>query len=58
MVAEKTGWSKNQILHDHSFAELSFMIADAPRLIRKKKEPEKIKSADELAAWFGTTIED
>ncbi|MCZ2084162.1 MAG: hypothetical protein LC112_07790 [Flavobacteriales bacterium] len=57
MVAEKTGWTKEQILKEHSFAELSFMLADAPRMIRKKKEVKKLESDEELAAWFGTTIE-
>ena len=58
MIAEKTGWSKKQIIEDHSFAELSFMLADSPRMIRKKKEQIKLGSDEELAAWFGTTIED
>ena len=57
MVAEKTGWTKEQILKDYSFAELSFMLADSPRMIRKKKEVTKLESDEELAAWFGTTIE-
>lgn len=59
MIAEKTGWSKEQILNDHSFAELNFMLADAPRLLnqKKKKEPKKFNSDDELAAWFGTSID-
>lgn len=54
MVAEKTGWSKEQILNDHSFAELNLMLSDAPRLVRKK---EKLTTGDQLAAFFGTTIE-
>lgn len=57
MVAEKTGWSEKEIMHDHSFSELTFKLADAPRMIRKKKEEQKIESDEELAAWFGTTLE-
>lgn len=57
MVAEKTGWSKKEILHDHSFAELLFEIADAPRLVKKGKEKKEFESDDELAAWLGTTLE-
>ena len=57
MISEKTGWSKKAILHDFSFAELSFMLADAPRLTKSKKETTTFESDEELAAWFGTTIE-
>ena len=58
MIAEKTGWTKKEILHDYSFSELSFMIADLPKLTRKKKEPETFNSDEDLAAWFGTTLEE
>lgn len=54
MVAEKTGWSKEQILNDHSFAELNLMLSDAPRLVKKKKT---LTTDDEIASFFGTTIE-
>lgn len=57
MVADKTGWTKKQILHDYSFAELNFMLADAPKLTRKKPKPETFNSDEELAAWLGTTLE-
>ena len=57
MVAEKTGWTKSQILHDYSFAELNFMLADSPKLTKKKPTPETFDSEEDLAAWFGTTIE-
>ena len=52
MVAEKTGWSKNEILHEHSFSALNFMLADAPRLIKKKPEKKTFTNDEELAAWF------
>lgn len=57
MISEKTGWSKKQILHDHSFAELNFMLADAPKVVRKK-ETKTFANDDELAAWFGQTLEE
>ena len=52
MVAEKTGWTKQQILHEHSFSELNFMMADAPKLIKKKPKPKTFTNDEELAAWF------
>lgn len=52
MVAEKTGWTKKQILHEHSFSELNFMMADAPRLIKKKPAKKTVENDEELAAWF------
>lgn len=52
MVAEKTGWNKNEILHEHSFSALNFMLADAPRLIKKKPVKKTVENDDELAAWF------
>lgn len=52
MVAEKTGWTKKEIIHEHSFSELNFMLADAPKLIKKKPEVRTAKSDDELAAFF------
>lgn len=54
MVAEKTGWSRDEIYNNHSFAELNLYISDTPRLVRKKK---KLTTGDELAAFFGTSIE-
>ena len=54
MVAEKTGWSKKEILNEHSFAELNMMLSDAPRLVKKKKT---LTTDDELASFFGTIIE-
>jgi hypothetical protein len=58
MVAEKTGWTKKQILNDYSFAELNMMMADAPRLTKKKKEAQTFNSDDDLSAWFGITPEE
>lgn len=55
MLAEKTGWTKEQILNDYSFAELNMMLADMPRLNSKKKTT-TFDSDDDLAAWFGTEI--
>lgn len=52
-MAEKTGWSKDSIINDFSFAELNMMINDAPRLVRKKKEKEEFSTDDELADWLG-----
>lgn len=54
MVAEKTGWTKKQILHEHSFSELNFMMADAPRLIKKRKT---LTSDEELSRFFNAEIE-
>jgi hypothetical protein len=56
MVAEKTGWSKEEILNDFSFAELNFMMADAPRLI-KKKNNNKLTTDEDFASFFKTHIE-
>lgn len=52
-IAEKTGWTKEQILHDYSFAELGYMIADSPRLIKKKNKVSEFESDEEIADWFG-----
>lgn len=58
MIAEKTGWTKQQILNDYSFAELNMMLADAPRLAKKKKEVKTLESDEELATWLGAEIEE
>lgn len=54
-VAEKTGWSQDAIL-DTPFNQLLIMMADAPRLAKKKKEHKKLTTDAELEAFFGTKI--
>lgn len=55
MIAEKTGWTKHQILNDYSFSELKIMLDDAPKL--KKSKGKKLSTDDEIASFFGTKIE-
>ncbi len=56
MVAEKTGWSKEQILNDVSFSELNLMLADSPRLIRKTNN-KKLTTDEEYASFFKTSLD-
>lgn len=51
-VAEKTGWTKHEILHKVSFSELLAMLADAPGLKKKTKEKKEFQSDEELVAWL------
>jgi len=51
VIAEKTGWTKTEIIYNNSFASLNMMLADAPKL-SKKKEKKEFESDDELAAWL------
>lgn len=55
MVAEKTGWTKEQILYDVSFSELNLMLSDSPRLIKKKQN--KLSTDEDFASFFKTSIE-
>ncbi|WP_333662299.1 hypothetical protein [Chishuiella changwenlii] len=54
MVAKETGWSKNEIIYNTSFATLQLMIADAPKTTTKKKT-ESFESDEDLANWLGAT---
>ncbi|MGV0980420.1 hypothetical protein [Empedobacter sp.] len=53
MVAKETGWSKNDIIYNTSFAALQLMIADAPKTSYKKKGKEEFESDEDLANWLG-----
>ena len=53
VIAEKTGWSQDQILNT-PFAQLNMMLADAPKLIKKKKT---ISTEEDLERVFGAKIE-
>lgn len=44
--------SREEIM-ETPFALINIMLADMPKLQKKKKQPEKFNSADELAAWLG-----
>lgn len=57
MIAEKTGWTKKQILNDFSFAELNFMLSDSPRLIKRKNKNKKLTTDEDFALFFKTNIE-
>lgn len=57
MIAEKTGWTKKQILNDFSFAELNFMLSDLPRLIKQKNKSKKLTTDEDFASFFKTHIE-
>lgn len=52
VIAEKTGWTKREILYNNSFASLNLMLADAPKLTKNKKEKEAFADDDELKAWL------
>lgn len=54
MVAEKTGWTKHEILHNLSFAEINLMLADTPRMIKKENTKTEFKSDNEIAEWLGS----
>lgn len=49
-VAKETGWTEKQIL-DMPFVKLRMMMADAPRLIKKKQTKEA--TVDNLKSFFG-----
>ncbi len=55
MVAKETGWSKNEIIYNTSFAALQLMIADAPKTSYGKKgeEKEEFESDEDLKNWLG-----
>lgn len=48
MVAEKTGWSWDEILYKRSWINVRMMLADAPRLGKASKKRRKLKGLDEL----------
>lgn len=54
MIAEKTGWTKHEIMHQLSFAELNLMLADLPKLVKKETKKSEFKSDEEIAEWLGT----
>ncbi|MDM1074199.1 hypothetical protein HX001_17070 [Empedobacter brevis] len=53
MVAKETGWSKEEIIYNTSFAALQLMIADAPKTSYSKKGKEEFESDEDLANWLG-----
>lgn len=53
MIAEKTGWSDEQILWRISWSKIRMMLADAPAMKKAKKNKKQILEGDELAKMLG-----